>query len=123
MCLPLPEFSHPPELYEAIVREHRSNGLRMGEVLMACGWTIGDAAKAVVNWDLHTLAAAIANERAKRNVRLTTLAENEVAELKRQIHAETTATTSLRGKRTTRIVPRAPQSHLRPPKKSGGPSA
>ena len=61
MCLPLPKFHHPPEIYEAIIQEHRENGLRMGEVLMACGWTIGDAAKAVVNWDRRTRAAAVAN--------------------------------------------------------------
>ena len=87
MRLPIPKFVHPPEIYRAIIREHQESPLRMGEVLMACGWTIGDAAWTAVNWDLQTLAAAIAHERAKRHVQLTMLSEEEVAELKKQIQA------------------------------------
>ena len=117
MCLSLPKFQHPPEIYAAIIQEHRSNGLRMGEVLMACGWRIGDAAKAVVNWDLRTVAAAIANERSKRNVRLTMLSEAEIAELKRQIQAEKKSTSPIRPKKTTRIVRTVPRSSLWPPQK------
>ena len=122
MCLPLPKFQHSPEIYEAIIQEHRSNGLRMGEVLMACGWTIGDAAKAVVNWDLQTLAAAVANERVKRNVRLTSLSAAEMAQLKKQIQVERKTTVTLQPKRTTRII-RTPRLSLRPPRKPGEPRA
>ena len=120
MCLPLPKFQEPPEIYEAIIREHRSNGMRMGEILMACGWTIGDAAKAVVTWDLRTLAAALAHERAKRNVRLTMLTEVEVAQLRKQIQSEKKSTVALRPKKTTRVV-RTPHVGLRPPCKPEGP--
>ena len=120
MCLPLPKFHHPPEIYEAIIQEHRSNGLRMGEVLMACGWTIGDAAKAVVNWDLRTLAAAVANERTKRSARLTSLTEAEGAQLQKQIQTDKKTTAALRPRKTTRIV-RTPRVGLRPPRKPGGP--
>ena len=122
MCLPLPKYQEPPEIYEAIIREHRSNGMRMGEVLIACGWTIGHAAKAVVNWDLRTLAAAIANERAKRGVRPTIFTEAEVAQLKKQIHTEKKSTVVLRPKKTTRVV-RTPHVGLRPPRKPGEPPA
>ena len=113
MRLPKPKFAHPAEIYQAIIQEHRSSETRMGEFLMACGWTIGDAAWAAVNWDLRTMAAAVANERAKRNLKLTSLAESEVAELKRQIQAEKKATGMLRPKRTTRIIRTTPR--LPPP--------
>ena len=121
--LPRPKFAHPPEIYQAIIQEHRSSEVRMGEYLVACGWTLADAAWACVNWDLRTVAAAIANERAKRNLRLTTLSESEMAELKKQIQAEKKATTMLRPKKTTRIVPRTNRINLRPPKKPEDPPA
>ena len=123
MRLPLPEREHPPELYEAIVRECHSKDVRMAEILMSCGWTMVDAAWAAVNWDLRTLAAAIANERAKRKVRLTSLSDTDVAELKKQIQTEKKATQPIRPKRTTRIVPgiNAP-TNPHPPKKPEGPS-
>jgi hypothetical protein len=104
----IPKFEHPEEIYEAIIREHRGNSLRMGEVLMACGWTMVDAARAVVSWDCRTIAAAIANERSKRKVRLTSLSEDEVAELKKQVQAEKKATAQLKPKRTPRIGLRPP---------------
>ena len=119
--LPRPKFAHPPEVYQAIIQEHRSNEVRMGEYLVACGWTLADAAWACVNWDLRTVAAAIANERAKRSLRLTTLSESELAELKKQIQAEKKATTMLRPKKTTRIVHRTNRINLRPPKKPEDP--
>ena len=122
MCLPLPKFQEPPEIYEAIIQEHRSNGMRMGEVLMACGWTIGDAAKAVVNWDLRTLAAAIANERAKRVARRTSLTEAQVTQLEKQIRAEKITTAGIRPMKTPRSV-RTPHVDPRPPRRSGGPPA
>ena len=122
MCLPLPKFQEPPEIYEAIIREHHSNGIRMGEVLMACGWTIGNAAKAVVNWDLRMLAAAIANERTKRNVRLTMLTEAEVAQLKKQIQTEKKITVALQPKKTTRVI-RTLHVGLQPPRRPGEPPA
>ncbi len=122
MRLPNPKFAHPPEIYQAIIQEHRSSETRMGEYLMACGWTIGDAAWAAVNWDLRTMAAAVANERAKRDLKLTSLAESEIAELKRQIQAEKRATGMLRPNRTTRIVRTPPRLPPRPPKKPEEPS-
>ena len=105
MRLPQPRFEYPPEVYLAIIREHQDNPHQMGEFLMACGWSIGDAAWAILNWDLRTLAAAIACERAKRKVRLTVLPESDVAEIKRQLQAEKKQTAQPRPKRTTRIVP------------------
>lgn len=124
MRLPLPKFEHPEEIYEAIIRENHSRDVRMAEILMSCGWTMVDAAWAAVNWDLRTMAAAIANERTKRKVRLTPLSEAELAELKRQMQTEKKATQPLRPKRTTRIIPRTtPRIGSRPPKKPGDPSA
>ena len=120
MRLPLPKLEHPPEIYEAIVREYHGKDVRMAEVLMACGWTMVDAAWAAVNWDLRTVAAAIANERAKRKVRLTSLSDAELADLKKQIQTEKKATQPIRPKRTTRIVPRTtPRIGARPPRKPG----
>ncbi|MBE7158213.1 MAG: hypothetical protein INR62_07230, partial [Rhodospirillales bacterium] len=75
--LPTPKFQHSEEIYQAIIREHLSSDVRMGEVLMACGWTLADAAWACVNWDLRTVAAAIADERDKRGLRVTTLSDAE----------------------------------------------
>ncbi len=115
MRLPRPKFAHPPEIYQAIYTEFRENPVRMGEYLMACGWTIGDAAWAAVNWDLRAIAATIANERVKRSLKLTSLSEAEIAELKRQIQAEKKATTMLRPKKTTRIMHHTPRTDSRPP--------
>ena len=123
MRLPTPKFAHPPEVYQAIIQEHRSSVLRMGEFLMACGWTIGDAGWAAANWDLRTLAAAIVNERAKRSLKPTSLSDSEVADLKKQIQAEKKATTVLRPKKTTRIVHTTPRINLRPSKKPDNPQA
>ena len=123
MKLPAPKFEHPEEIYQAIVREHRESSTRMGEVLMACGWTMVDAARAIVAWDLRTLAAAIANERAKRNLKLTSLSEAELAKLKRQIQAEKKATSQFRPKKTTRIMHRSPRIDLQPPQNPQDPKA
>ena len=117
MRLLTPKFEHPPEIYQAILREYRENPVRMGEFLMACGWSIGDAAWAAVNWDLRTLAAAIANERAKRNLKLTPLSGGKVAELDKQILAEKKAADMPPPRKTTRIM-RKPQVATRPPQKS-----
>ena len=115
MRLPRPKRAHPLEIYEAIIREHRGSEVRLGEYLMACGWTLGDAGWAAANWDLPTLAAAVANERVSRKIRVTTLSEAEVAKLKAEIEVAATkkATANLRPKRTTRIIRTTP----RPPKK------
>ena len=123
MHLPTPKFEHPEEIYQAIIREHRENSIRMGEVLMARGWTMVDAAKAIVQWDLRTLAAAIANERAKRKVRLTSLSEEQLAELKEQVQAEKTNTAAIRPKKTTRIIRTPPKLTPRPPKRADEPKA
>lgn len=117
MHLPKPKFEHPEEIYKAIIREHRENATRMTEVLMACGWTMVDAARAIVQWDLRTLAAAIANERAKRKVRLTSLSEEQIAELKKQISAEKKATGAIHPKKTTRVIRSALRTGSRPPQK------
>lgn len=116
MRLPAPKFEHPPEIYQAILREYRENPVRMGEFLLACGWTIGDAAWAAVNWDLRTLAAAIANERTKRNLKLTSLAGGEAAELDKRILAEKKTANALSPRKTTRIM-RKPQIDTRPSQK------
>ena len=123
MHLPTPKFEHPEEIYQAIIREHRENSTRMGEVLMACGWTMVDAARAIVQWDLRTLAAAIANERAKRRVRLTSLSEDQMAELKKQTQAEKKHIAALRPKKTTRIIRTPPRPAPRPPKRADEPRA
>ena len=119
MRLPKPKFEHPPEVYQAIIHEHQENPVRMGEVLMACGWTIGDAAWAAANWDLRTLAAAVAHERVRRKLRSTSLSENAVAGLKKQIQVETKAVTPLRPKRTTRIVGDSLRTKLQAPNNAG----
>ena len=116
MRLPTPKFEHPPEIYQAILREYRENPVRMGEFLMACGWTIGAAAWAAVNWDLRTLAAAIAIERTKRNLKLTPLPDGKVAELDKRILAEKKVVNTLPPRKTTRIV-RKPQIDIRPSQK------
>ena len=116
MRLPAPKFEHPPEIYQAILREHRENPVRMGEFLMACGWTIGDAAWAAVNWDLRTLAAAIANERTKRNLKLAPLSDGRVAELDKRILAEKKVANTLPPRKTTRIM-RKPRTDTRPSQK------
>ena len=114
MRLPIPRLEHSPEIYEAILQEHRSSPVRMGEFLMACGWTIGDAAWAAVNWEPHTMAAAIANERVRRSLKLTSLSDREVAQLRQQIQAEKKNTTALRPKKTTRIVRTSRSDHRFP---------
>ena len=112
------EIRTPAGDYQAIIQEHRSSGLRMGEFLMACGWTIADAAWAVVSWNLRTMAAAIANERAERGVKVTVLTEEEVAQLKKQIEIEKEASTTLKPRKTTRIVRRTPRLNVQPPRES-----
>lgn len=116
MRLPVPKFFHPPEVYEAIIREHRESPLRMGEVLMACGWSIGDAAWAAVNWDLRTMAAVVAHERAKRKTGLAFPSEDEAAALEMKIQAEKKPTTAQPSRKTTRIVPTL-RINARPPLK------
>ncbi|MBE7158256.1 MAG: hypothetical protein INR62_07445 [Rhodospirillales bacterium] len=121
MHLPPPRFEHSEEIYKAIVREHRGDPTRMGEVLMACGWKMVDAARAIVQWDLRDLAAAIANERSKRKVPLTSLSEDQVVELKKQILAEKNAPLAQPAKKTTRIV-RALRTNVRSPQKPPPPN-
>ena len=66
--------------------------MRMGEFLMACGWTIRAAAWSVLNWDLYTLAAAIANEKAGREFKLSPLSANRVTKLAMLVRSGNKAT-------------------------------
>ncbi len=107
-----PPFKHQPEVYRAIVQEHQSNALRMAERLQSCGWTLADAARAAVNWDFRTLAAAIANERVKRGAKPTNLSDGDLAKLRAEIVDATRKSPPppLRPKKTTRIVRTTPKS-------------
>lgn len=105
MSRPLPKFTRPPAAYEAIVREHQGNTLRMGEFLLACGWTIQEAARAVVEWDLYTLAAAIANEQAT----------HEVVEFTKLVRAEKGASAKGPPKQRAQVARSTVRINLRPP--------
>ena len=61
-----PCFQQPPEIYEAILKEHGGNPLHLGRRLQDFGWSVSDAAWVAVNWPPLWLAAAIANERTAR---------------------------------------------------------
>ena len=117
MRLPKPKRSHPPEIYQAIIQECGNCNIRLAQHLQSCGWTLADAGWAAASWDLPTLAAALANERATRNIKPTTLSDTEVAKIKTELAATAAtkkATANLRPKKTTRIVrtkPRHPHRH------------
>ena len=81
MQLPQPPFRHPPEVYLAIVREHQDSPVRTAQRLQSCGWTLTDATWAAVHWSPLWLATAIANERAGRDARVTSLSGPEPAKL------------------------------------------
>ena len=118
MRLPKPKFQHPPEVYQAIIHEHRENAVRIGERLMACGWTLADAGWAAANWDLRTLAAAVANERAARDSKPTNLSDGDLAKLKAEIDAAQKPPPPPRPRRTTRIIRTTPRLPQRPPKRA-----
>ena len=124
MRIPKPKTNHPPEVYEAILRECGHRPVRLGEHLQACGWTMADAAWAAVNWDLPTLAAALANERANRNMKPTNLSDAGLARIKAdQDEAAAKKTTAkLRPKKTTRIVPATPRTRPRTPRERDNPN-
>ena len=115
MRLPKPKFKHPPEVYAAIIAEHGDNPVRMAERLQACGWTLADAAWAAVHWDLRTMAAAVANERAARDAKPTNLSDGDLAKLRAKIDAAQKPPHSPRPRRTTRIVRTTPRLTPRPP--------
>ena len=115
MRLPKPPFRHPPEVYHAIVREHHDNPVRMAERLQACGWTLADAAWAAVHWNPLWLAAAIANERAHRDAKVTSFSETELAKLKVEIGEGRQPPATPRHRKTTRIVRATPRFTPRPP--------
>ncbi len=125
MRLPKPRCCHPPEIYQAIIREGGNSHIRLAQHLQSCGWTLADAGWAAANWDLPTLAAALANERAQRNMRLTTLSDAEVATIKAELAASaaTKATGSIQPKRTTRVVRATSRLPARPPTKPEDPPA
>lgn len=118
MRLPKPKFRHPPEIYAAIIQEHRDNAVRMAERLQACGWTLADAAWAAVNWDLRTLAAAVANERAARDTKPSNLSDGELTELRDEIDAGQKPALSQKPRKTTRIMRTTPKLTPRPPTKT-----
>ena len=66
MRLPKPKMLHPPEVYAAVVAEHRGDPMMMAQRLEQLGWSPADAAWAAMNWDVALLAAAIVHEREKR---------------------------------------------------------
>ena len=122
---PKPKLQHPPEVYEAILREHRSDPVRLATFLQACGWSLADAGWAAARWDLAWLAAAVANERAARAVRLTNLSDAELARLKVELEATerrlSPPASSLKPKRTTRLLRSTPRFPPRSPKQPEGP--
>ena len=115
MRLPKPPFQHPPEVYHAIVREHQDNPMRMAERLQACGWTLADAAWAAVHWNPLWLAAAIADERATRDAKVTSLSETELAKLRVEIGEAKKPAATTRPRKTTRIMRTTPRLTPRPP--------
>ena len=124
MRMPKPKFEHSAAVYQAIIAEHRDSEMKMAERLRSCGWTLADAAWAAVNWDLRTLAAAIANERARRKSSLTNLSDVNLAKLK--VETEETKKSPLPSPtprktnriKTNRIPTAAPQ--LRPSDPTAG---
>ncbi len=123
MRIPKPKFKHLPEVYQAIIAEHRHSEVRMAERLQACGWTLADAAWAAVNWDLRTMAAAVANERAARDAKPTSLSEGDLAKLRTEIDAAQKPSATPRPRKTTRIVRTTPSLTPRPPKRPEEPKA
>lgn len=116
-------FKHPPEVRLAIIREHRECPLRMAELLQRCGWSLGDAACAAVNWDIMGMAEAIADEREKRGAKLTNLSDADLAKLKEEIEMAAkkppdgarSKKTNRIGQTTSRLTPRIPKKPADPP--------
>ena len=123
MRLPKPQAKHSPEVYQAIVQEHHGDPVRMAERLQSCGWGLADAAWAAVHWDITWLAAAIANERAKRATKPTNLSECDLARLRAEIGATQKPPHPPRPKRTARIMRTTPRLPQRPPKRADEPKA
>ena len=123
MRLPKPQAKHPPEVYQAIVQEYHGDPVRMAERLQSCGWGLADAAWAAVHWDLTWLAAAIANERVKRDTKPTNLSEGDLARLRTEIGAAQRPSHTPRPKRTTRIMRTTPRLPPRPPERTNEPKA
>ncbi len=113
-----PPLRHPPEVLEAIIQEHTGDPVQMACRLHYFGWTLAEAAWAAVHWDLPTLAAAVAKERAARDSKLTNLSDGDLAKLRAEIDAGQKPAFAPRLKRTTRIVQTAPRPTTQPPGRS-----
>ena len=90
----------------------------MAELLQSCGWSLGDAGWAAVNWDITWLAAAIANEREERGAKLTSLSDAALAKIREEIKtAANQPTEAAKPKRTNRIGRTPPRLTPGDPKK------
>ena len=119
LCVPRPkpQTQYPPEIHEAIMREHRSDPMRMAACLQACGWSLAEAAWAAVHWDVSWLAVAIANERAARGAKPTNLSDAELAHLKTEIEEAKRPPVTPKPRKTARIARTTPRLAVRPPRK------
>ncbi len=70
---PEPTRSHAPAIYQAIILEHDGSAERLGGRLQQLGWSLVDAAWAVAQWPLASLAAAIVHECEARGLSPTVL--------------------------------------------------
>lgn len=85
MRIKKPKMDLAPEVYAAIVQDHGSDALRLGQSLQSLGWTLADAAWAAVNWSLEWMAAAVAVEKQKRNMKLHTFSEAALTALRAEL--------------------------------------
>ena len=99
--LPKPKLSHPPEIYAAIVQNHRADPVRLAQTLQALGWSLADAAWASVNWSSEWMAAAIAAEKEGRKMKLHMLSEDALSKLRADLAAGNRPPAA---RRTTRII-------------------
>ena len=89
----------------------------MGEFLLACGWTVEEAVQAVVDWDLYTLAAAIANEQAGRGFKLSPVPAQKIAKFAKLVHCGKKASAKDLSKKHAQVARSTIRINLRPPSK------